>query len=458
LSFKTKFNGLYISEIEGEKEDLSGTAGWKYKINDRRPESKPAIEAKLKDGDELLWFWADDFEAEGPSKQIEALEPPDLSKDELKAKEQAREKAIEHLKELAQEISQTSKDIVIMEGSTKLVGQDSSMGDEEREYYSALYDDNEVKIEKTVSPDRSFSLKDDNDEFILEIPKASVSEQTKFAIEETSIKALQVPVTHKAVSSAYELMADVNGFLKPFTLEIGFVIPDDVEPETIVLARYDGKRWTAVPSVLDLANGKIMANIQELGQYAVLSRTRPKIEFQDVSIKNLPWACDAIEYLANLEIVNGVDETSYMPDKVLTRAELAKILVKALNLADKEPSQNAKDLSEGAWYINFIKTAMASGLMQGYEDGTFRPEKPVSREEIAVSVMRSLNLEIGEQVEVEGALNFTDTEEISDWAKPFTAQAVKEGIITGFTDGSFKPKQLVNRAQTAVMLYRFLQK
>lgn len=97
-----------------------------------------------------------------------------------------------------------------------------------------------------------------------------------------------------------------------------------------------------------------------------------------------------------------------------------------------------------------MATAVARGLISGYDDGTFRPDAPITRQELAVMVARALD-------EADpGTVNFTDAEAIEDWAAVPVAQAAAMGIVTGFEDGTFRPQETATRAQAAVMLSRLV--
>ncbi|WP_339278894.1 asparaginase domain-containing protein [Paenibacillus sp. FSL W8-1187] len=110
------------------------------------------------------------------------------------------------------------------------------------------------------------------------------------------------------------------------------------------------------------------------------------------------------------------------------------------------PELAASDLT-GHWAEEPVKRAASYGIAAGYPDGTFGPDKPVTRAEFAVMLMNALNV----QPAVEGE-PFADAASIGEWAQTAVAQAKQLGIVKGYADGSFKPNALVTRAEMAAMV------
>ncbi|MBC7324075.1 MAG: S-layer homology domain-containing protein, partial [Moorella sp. (in: Bacteria)] len=151
-------------------------------------------------------------------------------------------------------------------------------------------------------------------------------------------------------------------------------------------------------------------------------------------------------------VVAGVDGSHFEPGRAVTRAEFASLLVKALGLEAQENIKNPfKDLKGNAWYAGAVTAAAANGLVKGYEDGTFRPEKTITREEMAAMLVRAMNLPAGEAKPA-----FKDNDKISAWARNSVAAAAASGLVKGFEDGTFRPGAAASRAECAVMVYRML--
>ncbi len=167
------------------------------------------------------------------------------------------------------------------------------------------------------------------------------------------------------------------------------------------------------------------------------------------------WAEADVNEMAERGIVSGVTETTFEPDRPITRAEFAALIARALHLTGNSPA-GFSDVASGAWYEQPVNAAASAGLLQGY-GGYFRPEDLITREEMAVVVVKALLFQKKETVR--GQLDrFADRGEIAEWAADYVDQAVSVGLISGLTADTFAPKENATRAQAASLLRRLLDK
>ncbi|HOV79585.1 MAG TPA: S-layer homology domain-containing protein, partial [Bacillota bacterium] len=143
----------------------------------------------------------------------------------------------------------------------------------------------------------------------------------------------------------------------------------------------------------------------------------------------------------------------------ITRAEFAGLLTRALDLAGDESAAGFSDVFPGQQFADVVGAAAKAGLVCGYEDGSFRPGYPVSREEMTVMAVRAVRAAgfTAEASNVNAAIaRFYDQDEISGWARIPVAAAVEAGIVCGRESDYFDPSGHVTRAEAAAVLERAL--
>lgn len=167
------------------------------------------------------------------------------------------------------------------------------------------------------------------------------------------------------------------------------------------------------------------------------------------------WAREAIEYLYDKGIVNGKAEGVFDPNANVTRSEFVKMIAVALGFDMQNKSCEFDDLNESMWQYPYIAAASGLGIVNGYSDGSFGINEPISRQDMAVIAERALR-KYGKSFS-DGKSDFTDDGDISQYARDAIANLVGAGIITGMPDGTYAPKSNVTRAQAAVIIYRALK-
>ena len=189
------------------------------------------------------------------------------------------------------------------------------------------------------------------------------------------------------------------------------------------------------------------------GVYAVIGSDR---SFKDAAEH---WARADIELLANKLVVAGTSPDTFEPDRTVTRAEFSAMLVRALGLVGKPGPIAYSDVRPGSdWYDAAVGAASEAGLIEGYEDGTFRPNELVTREQAAVMLARAIRFAGDLPSAAASELDrFSDQASTASWAKESAARLLAAGIIEGVDGARFAPKQPATRAQSAVLLTRALR-
>ena len=172
------------------------------------------------------------------------------------------------------------------------------------------------------------------------------------------------------------------------------------------------------------------------------------------------WAKSYIELLAGKLIVDGVTDTAFEPDRNITRAEFAALVVRSLGLTADPAAASFTDVRSGDWFAGVVGAAAKAGIVEGYEDGTFRPNAPITREELAAMVVRAYEFADGKATIDDSSISqilakWDDADRIV-WGHREVALAVQIGLMNGMTDTTLATDRQATRAQSAAMLKRFL--
>ncbi|MCI9625339.1 MAG: hypothetical protein HFI90_01000 [Clostridia bacterium] len=164
------------------------------------------------------------------------------------------------------------------------------------------------------------------------------------------------------------------------------------------------------------------------------------------------WASGYIADLSIKGILSGVSQNRFAPEEAVTREQMAKLLVCAFEVPVASGTNPFTDVPSGDWSADYIRRAAESGLLRGIEDGIFGLGSNMSRQDVAVAIVRVL--EQSGLVLQEGNMDaFTDADEIDEYAKAAVAKLYKAGVMVGDDLGSFRPAAEVTRAEAAKIVY-----
>lgn len=172
-------------------------------------------------------------------------------------------------------------------------------------------------------------------------------------------------------------------------------------------------------------------------------------KFNDLA--NYAWAENAIYNLTEKGILNGVSENEFAPEQNLTREQAVKMICLAKGISATANKGIFTDVDENAWYAGFVNSAYEKGIVNGLTDTTFGVGTEISRQDFAVMIVRAFGLTTNS-----GAVSFADFDSISDYAKEAVQILGSKGIITGFSDNTFKPFNNCTRAEASVIINRVL--
>ena len=151
--------------------------------------------------------------------------------------------------------------------------------------------------------------------------------------------------------------------------------------------------------------------------------------------------------------IMGYPDGTVQPEGEITRAEACTIFFRLLTDSSRDyyfsKTNDYTDVNAGDWFNNAISTLSNAGIVTGYNDGTFRPNQPITRGEMAKIIANFANLN-------KGTKSFTDLS--GHWSKTYVELAAGNGWIAGYPDGSFRPDQKITRAETVTMINRVLER
>lgn len=204
------------------------------------------------------------------------------------------------------------------------------------------------------------------------------------------------------------------------------------------------------------------ASEEKKKETAIIDEKTPLVEmpegwkgFNDVA--DTAWYAKAVNALASKGLLKGAEGNFYRPNEKITRAEFIAILgrLDGTNI-DDATSMAFRDVKKGAWYYNSISWALANNIASGYGK-EFKPNAPISREEMAVMLLNYTRYNIRLKLEKKAdAKNFADQNKISAWAKESVMMMQRAGVVGGKENNRFAPKENATRAEAAEMIYRMI--
>ena len=188
-----------------------------------------------------------------------------------------------------------------------------------------------------------------------------------------------------------------------------------------------------------------------LANSVALAKEYPQ-KFWDVSKDH--WAFEYIADLADRGVINGYDDGSFKPSKTVSRAEWAKMMVDAAGVVVNDNSTNFTDMANH-WANKYVNAA--KNYLTGYKDGSYRPDQAATREDVTVAMVKLKGYDLSE-VDYSNLSKFKDNDSISNYAKVYVAVALTKDLISGFEDNTFRGQATLTRAEAATLLFRAFQK
>jgi hypothetical protein len=244
-------------------------------------------------------------------------------------------------------------------------------------------------------------------------------------------------------------------------VERRIAIPEHVDPDdvtTAVVVDLDGE-VRHVPTAIVRIDGKYYAKISSLtnSTYALIKNS---IKFRDTQSH---WAKAAIQDIGSRMIINGVGNQLFDPDRDIKRAEFVAIMVRGLGIKPGDGASIFSDVKSTDWYASDVRAAVSYGLINGLEDGTFRPNDSITREQAMTVIARAMSItnlraKLQSETPEEKLKPYQDAATVAQWAKISIAECIEAGIVSGRSSHFLAPKAAMTRAEVATIIQKLLQK
>ncbi len=196
----------------------------------------------------------------------------------------------------------------------------------------------------------------------------------------------------------------------------------------------------------ELVDKPIHSGIGVSGQSA--NKPQEKAALTDISTDH--WAYEPVSVLANAGVINGFEDGTFRPEATVTREQFVKMVVAAFEMTAENANCSYSDVPKNAWYYSSVAIATANNVTQGY-GSKFGVGTTITREDAAVMICRIINAQASE------ISQFSDDSAISSYAKDAVYALASKGVLSGMGDGSFAPKARLTRAQAAKIIYTALK-
>ena len=226
--------------------------------------------------------------------------------------------------------------------------------------------------------------------------------------------------------------------------EVGEVTVTDRFGEAVeVTANPDGTYTFTMP------NGQVKVAV------TFVEATPEPLPFTDVAEGD--WFHDAVQYVYDNGLMDGVGDGHFAPNATTTRAQLVTILYRLAGEPAVSGDVAFTDVESGLWYTDAVTWAAANGIVNGVNETEFAPSGDLTREQLATILYRyaeSMGYDVSAQADLSG---FPDAGDIQSYATQALSWAVAEGLLQGFEDDSLRPGGTATRAQIATILMRFCE-
>ncbi|WP_164472857.1 S-layer homology domain-containing protein [Cohnella candidum] len=299
------------------------------------------------------------------------------------------------------------------------------------------------------------------DAVTISIPANATNKELKLTIDKVLDTQNLLKDKETLASPIFEILKNFpENFSNPVTLTFTFDPTSLKGNQKPVVFYYDEEKREWVKVGGEVKGNKITVDVNHFTKYAVMAvdqADKPTTEdpaanvaFSDISGH---WAEANIKQAISNGMVSGYPDGTFKPNHTVTRAEFAVMLMNALGQQGDGASLTFTDKAKiGAWAQKAVAQAVKAGIINGYEDGSFRPNAVITRSEMAVMITKAL----GQSTEATSVTGFADDKDIPAWAKGAVAAMKELGLVEGKGSNAYAPGDQTTRAEAVTVLLKML--
>lgn len=286
------------------------------------------------------------------------------------------------------------------------------------------------------------------------MPGDSVSQEITIGAKNMGTNTVRIHLRAENPNEDYVKLLKTYGHWVSFTVKNGDAeFAGDLE-NGVVLGTFNSKdkATVTVELAIDLrAGNELQGLIAQVDWVFTAEMLPPGLPAPDIDEDDIPWLTKK-----HINYIVGYDDGLVKPHASITRAEVATIFFRLLTDEVRDELWSTEsiypDVTEEDWFYVAVCTLTKGGILEGYPDGSFQPNEPITRAELATMITR-FDTKFGKLAITE---QFPDVE--GHWAEEYIEFAATRKYVIGYPDGSFKPEQDITRAETVTMVNRCLQR
>ena len=287
------------------------------------------------------------------------------------------------------------------------------------------------------------------------VGNSKLSQENKVLVGDNPVFNFSIEMDNKAIKN----------FKGKIKISIPYIPKKDENTKKLTIYYIDdnGKATEVQGAHYDERTGMIVFETDHFSNFAIVY-DEGKMLFDDV--KEGAWYYDAVQYVTNNKLFNGISDTTFSPNAKMTRAMLVTVLnrmeekgkTKETTVTSGAVNNNAKsftDVKVGSWYEDAVKWASENGIVSGYSDVNFGPDDSVTREQLATILHRYAKTRGKDVLNKIDLSLYKDSKNISSYAKDAMSYCVGNKIVTGRRVDTLEPQVTATRAEVATMLMRY---